>query len=114
VQPAPPTTPHPGIFLPGSAPPASLTWFCPIRQPRILGLVAIHPLLIVPKTVAEPLPAQAAIQVTGEFCPFTVEELQSLHGVYHQDINVRMFETKDGPIGYDGGAFALSQCRISK
>lgn len=57
---------------------------------------------------------ESPMQVTGEFCPFTADELQSLHAVYLKDINVHMLETKDGPIGYDGGAFALSQCRISK
>jgi len=64
-------------------------------------------------TVSDPAASQPALQVT-EFCPFTAAELQTLHTVYYKDINVRMLETKDGPIGYDGGAFALSQCRISK
>ncbi len=59
-------------------------------------------------------PGQPAIQVTGELCPFTAQEIESLHTVYFKDINVRMLETKDGPIGYDGGLIALSQCRISK
>ena len=64
-------------------------------------------------TVSDPAASQPALQVT-EFCPFTAAELQTLHTVYYKDINVRMLETKDGPIGYDGGAFALSQCRFSK
>ena len=70
--------------------------------------------LSVPKTVSDPAASQAALQVTGEFCPFTVQELQSLHPVYQKGINVSMLETSDGPIGYDGGTFSLGQCRMSK
>ena len=70
--------------------------------------------LSVPKTFSAPAASQPALQVTGEFCPFTVEELQSLHTVSNKNINVSMLETSDGPIGYDGGTFSLGQCRISK
>jgi hypothetical protein len=74
-----------------------------------------NPTLLIPnRTYAAAPSVQQAVQVTGQFCPFTVDELQTLHTVYYQAINVRMLETKDGPIGYDGGMFALSQCRISK
>jgi hypothetical protein len=70
--------------------------------------------LSVPKTFSAPAASQPALQVTGEFCPFTVQELQSLHTVSNKNINVSMLETSDGPIGYDGGTFSLGQCRISK
>jgi hypothetical protein len=70
--------------------------------------------LSVPKTFSAPAASQSSLQVTGEFCPFTVQELQSLHPVDFKEINVRMLETSDGPIGYDGGTFSLGQCRISK
>jgi hypothetical protein len=81
---------------------------------NLMGLFIINPFLFVPKIVSNPAPSQPAMQVTGEFCPFTAQEFQTLHNVYYKDINVRMLETSDGPIGYDGGTFALSQCRISK
>jgi hypothetical protein len=63
---------------------------------------------------AAPAAIQPELQVMGLYCPFTLQELQSLHTVYYKDMNVRMLETSNGPVGYDGGVFALSQCRIGK
>ena len=68
-----------------------------------------------PKVVFAAAPASQQENLpNGSFCPFTTEELLSLHPVYLKDFNVRMLETSDGPIGYDGGTFSLGQCRISK
>jgi hypothetical protein len=70
--------------------------------------------LNVPKIVSATTASQPALQVTGQYCPFNAQEIQSLHTVYNKDSNEPMLATSDGPIGYDGGTFALSQCRISK
>lgn len=82
----------------------------------LVGLVGIgSAFLVSPRAVYAAAPsAQQGIQTLGEFCPFTAQEFQSLHPVYLKDTNVRMLETSDGPIGYDGGTFSLGQCRISK
>jgi hypothetical protein len=70
--------------------------------------------LIVPNPVSAPAANQPALQVIGQYCPFNAQEIQSLHIVTINDDNEPMLATSDGPIGYDGGTFALSQCRISK
>jgi hypothetical protein len=76
--------------------------------------LSTNPTLLIPGPAFAEASAQSAIQVTGQYCPFTAQEIQSLHMVIIQVINERMLETSDGPIGYDGGTYALSQCRISK
>jgi hypothetical protein len=58
--------------------------------------------------------AQQGISSLGMYCPFTVQEMQSLHTVTVIDNHEPILATSDGPIGYDGGTYALSQCRISK
>ncbi|MGD0006842.1 MAG: hypothetical protein ABSE06_21710 [Anaerolineaceae bacterium] len=86
----------------------------------VLGLVGLvwistNPSLLTPKVVFAAAPSSQQENLpNGYFCPFTTEELLSLHTVFNKDINVSMLETSDGPIGYDGGSFALAQCRISK
>jgi hypothetical protein len=67
-----------------------------------------------PTSISAPAASQQALQMTGQYCPFTVQEILSLHMVTIGDDNEPMLETSEGPIGYDGGTFALSQCRISK
>ena len=86
----------------------------------VLGLVGMvwistNPFLMTPKVVFAAAPASQQENLpNGFYCPFTTDELLSLHPVHFKDINVSMLETSDGPIGYDGGTFALGQCRISK
>jgi hypothetical protein len=85
----------------------------------VLGVIGMfwlstNPTLLIPKAVFAETSVQPAIQLTGLYCPFTTQEIQSLHTVTTGDTNESMLETSDGPIGYDGGTFALSQCRISK
>jgi hypothetical protein len=57
---------------------------------------------------------QQATTQFGEYCPFSAQELQSLHTVTSRGENEPMLETSDGPIGFDGGTYALSLCRIGK
>ena len=52
-------------------------------------------------------------QDTAELCPFTAEQIQSLHSIYIKAINLHMLATDNGPIGYDGGLPALGECRFS-
>ncbi len=88
-------------------------------QILVVGVIGIfclstNPTLLVPNTVFAEASVQPAIQVSGQYCPFTAQEIQSLHTVYNSDNNEPMLETSNGPIGYDGGIYALSQCRISR
>jgi hypothetical protein len=50
----------------------------------------------------------------GEYCPFNAQELHSLHTVTIMGTHETILATVDGPVGFDGGTFALSQCRMSK
>ena len=89
------------------------------NQMLVLGVIGLfwlstNPTLMIPKIAYAETPGQPAIQVTGLYCPFTVQQIQSLHTVTSSANHQPMLETSDGPIGYDGGTFALSQCRISK
>ena len=88
-------------------------------QMLVLGVIGMfwlstNPTLLIPKTVSAEAIGQPVIQVTGQYCPFNAQEIQSLHTVTNMDDHEPMLATSDGPIGYDGGTFALSQCRISK
>jgi hypothetical protein len=88
-------------------------------QMLVLGVIGMlwfsnNPTLLIPKAAYAEAIGQPAIQVTGQYCPFTAQEIQSLHTIILKDDNEPMLATSDGPIGYDGGTFALSQCRISK
>ena len=76
--------------------------------------LSTNPTLLIPKAAYAEAIGQPAIQVAGQYCPFTVQEFQSLHAVTNDASHETMLATSDGPIGYDGGTFALSQCRISK
>jgi hypothetical protein len=88
----------------------------------LIGLVGFtsNPSRIMSKIIFGPDPSlqkvvPAVQQVTaplGEYCPFTAQELQSLHTVTVGSDHEPMLETSDGPIGFDGGTFALSQCRL--
>jgi hypothetical protein len=90
--------------------------FTKILVVGVIGMfwLSANPTLMIPKIAYAETPGQPAIQVTGLYCPFTVQQIQSLHRVTRSDSHQAMLETSDGPIGYDGGTFALSQCRISK
>jgi hypothetical protein len=88
----------------------------------LIGLVGFssNPSQITSKIVFGADPAlqkvvPAVQQVTaplGEYCPFTAQELQSLHTVTVGPDHESMLATSDGPIGFDGGTYALSQCRL--
>jgi hypothetical protein len=58
--------------------------------------------------------AQAAVQAAGNQCPFTAQELRSLHAEDFPAIGYWLTETQSGPTGYDGGMFALELCRLEK
>jgi len=57
---------------------------------------------------------KTAFKMPDAVCPFSSEEIRSLHPVYFKDINIHMLETSIGPIGFDGGTSALSLCRIDQ
>jgi hypothetical protein len=82
----------------------------------VIGMfwLSTNPTLLIPKTAYAEAIGQPAIQVTGQYCPFNAQEIQSLHTMTNGDNNEPILATSDGPIGYDGGTFALSQCRINK
>jgi hypothetical protein len=99
-------------------------WFYLFLVLSLIGLVGFSskPSQVTSRIVfgADP-PLEKAVpavqQVTaplGEYCPFTAQELQSLHTVTISSNHEPMLETSDGPIGYDGGIYALSQCRFGK
>ena len=61
-------------------------------QILVVGVIGIfclstNPTLLVPNTVFAEASVQPAIQVSGQYCPFTAQEIQSLHTVYNSDNN---------------------------
>jgi hypothetical protein len=60
---------------------------------------------------ARPGLSQQAAQVIEGQCILTTDELHSLHAVSLPGQSIRIMETGDGPLGYEGGYSALSRCR---
>jgi hypothetical protein len=91
-------------------------WFTQILVLVAIGMfwLSTNPTLLLPKAVYAEATTQSVVQVTGQYCPFTAQEIQSLHTMTIGDTTQTVLATNDGPIGYDGGTFALSQCRISR
>jgi len=58
----------------------------------------------------EALSRQDAQTAAGP-CYLTTVEIHSVHLVSLNDQNMRILETDDGPLGYDGGLTALAWCR---
>ena len=53
---------------------------------------------------------QQAMQTAIEQCAFTTAEIQTFHDVELRDINIRLVETNNEPIGYEGGLTSLRLC----
>ena len=44
-------------------------------------------------------------------CPFTPEQIRSIHSVYIAEIGHNIPFTKDGPTGVEGGLYMLRYCK---
>jgi hypothetical protein len=60
--------------------------------------------------------SQAAVSQTEYLqnpfeCPFTPEQIRSIHPEYIKEIGHTMPFTNDGPMGVDGGTYMLRYCK---
>ena len=61
--------------------------------------------------LASPNAVPAPAPLAADQCLLSAADLQSLHVVEMPDESVRILETANGPLGFEGGYAALIRCR---
>ncbi len=75
------------------------------------GLVAYQAVAVAKVAPAtQNLSLDSSGQNPETMCPFTAEQIRSIHSVYINDSGIRLPFTSQGPTGVDGGLSALRYC----